>query len=215
MYKYAIDNGFAQRCAQRGITDQKQVEYLMKKASEIIKEKEELQKKAFLENINWSDPQIRNALLGGAGGGLLGAGLGGLATGSGYGALAGGLGGAGLGAGAGYMLTPERERFTMVGGDEPAIAGVRPGEAAEKLLTSEEEKPPVMQLTGREDRPKEEPGSWPMPTQETLGERQARLLKELKKAEEEAKIYEEAIEARKPKPDITPKKFKMGPEKAN
>ena len=126
MYKYAVDRGFADRCKQRGITEQAHIEQLMKVAhgmvsteTETIKKQVEVFKKEAAKRKEAADgkteaenteaslkkealtPEQTYALLGALGGGGLGAGLGG-ALGGWEGALLGGLGGAGLGAGAGW-----------------------------------------------------------------------------------------------------------------
>lgn len=119
MYKHAIDNGFAHRCAQYGITDQNQVQYLMKVAMEEVAQ---MQKQAI------SAKQL-NAAIGALGGAGLGAGIGGLAggwQGAGLGALGGGLAG-GLGGyygtqygylpeliGGDYRMTPEEEKMYRI-----------------------------------------------------------------------------------------------------
>ena len=51
MYKYAIDKGFADRCAQMGVTDPNEVQQLMKIAFDTVTEaqklvEEEVQKRA-------------------------------------------------------------------------------------------------------------------------------------------------------------------------
>ena len=101
-YQYAIDNGFAVRCEARGITDQAQVQGLMKVAHKMVADANQYIKKEAMKKQALSDKEL-SMLVGGLGGAGLGAGIGGLAggwEGAGIGALAGG--GLGAAGGLGY-----------------------------------------------------------------------------------------------------------------
>lgn len=99
MYKHAVDQGFAARCAEYGITNPQEVDYLMKQAQVLLAQEQQMAKQAAMTP---GQAAGLGALLGGG----LGAGAGYAYDPSWQSALAGGLGGAALGAGAGYGLTP-------------------------------------------------------------------------------------------------------------